>query len=234
MRLFYFSLLLVVLYSHHASQNIAADTDSSIYLQQQINKTPLPYDSMKQHIYNYRKKLSASSSTTDYAFLEKCFVSVLVDSILPYWYGTAWDFNGTTQQPGKGSIACGYFVSTVLRDAGIQLNRVKTGQAASQLIIKQFADKKDIKVFSEAPLDSSLAYIRKKGKGIFIVGLDYHVGFLYNDGSKIWFIHSKWVNPKAVVKEDAESSGILYYSKYRMIGKISSNKTLLYGWVHVF
>ena len=29
------------------------------------------------------------------------------------WMGTPWDFSGTSQVPRKGSIACGYFVSTV-------------------------------------------------------------------------------------------------------------------------
>lgn len=43
---------------------------------------------------------------------------IIIDSLMPCWYGTPWDFNGCTTEPGKGSIACGYFVSTVLRDAG--------------------------------------------------------------------------------------------------------------------
>jgi hypothetical protein len=123
-------------------------------------------------------------------------------------------------------------VSTVLRDAGISLNRVKIGQSASQQIIKEFADKKDIKTFSNKPLDSTLSFVKKKGTGLFIVGLDSHVGFIYYDGQTCWFIHSKWVNPKAVVKERAEQSGILYYSKYRIVGKISNNKALLAKWVN--
>ena len=158
-------------------------------------------------------------------------MTVIVDSIFPY-YGTAWDFNGTTQTPGKGAIACGYFVSTVLRDAGITLNRIKTGQSASQAIVKEFADKNSTKIFSNQPLDSTLNFVKEKGAGLFIIGLDYHVGFVYYDSQHIWFIHSKWANPKAVVKENAAQSEILYYSKYRIAGKISSNKTLLDKWVN--
>ena len=37
------------------------------------------------------------------------------------WLGTPWDFNGTCETPGSGKIACGYFVSTILRDAGFQV-----------------------------------------------------------------------------------------------------------------
>src|SRR6476660_4877291 len=29
--------------------------------------------------------------------------------IFPSWYGTPWDFNGTTEVPQQGKIACGYF-----------------------------------------------------------------------------------------------------------------------------
>ena len=186
---------------------------------------------MKIIISKQRQTLKVSKEKRNYDLLEKRFVSIIVDSIFPYWYGTSWDFNGTTQTPGKGSIACGYFVSTVLRDAGIQLNRVKLGQSASQVFIKTFADKKDIKTFFDKPLDLTLSFIKSKGAGLFIIGLDNHVGFIYNNGNNTWFIHSKWVNPKAVVKENAAESGILYYSKYRIVGKISSNKMLLDKWV---
>src|SRR5678815_2190781 len=37
----------------------------------------------------------------------------IYSEIFSSWYGTAWDFNGTTEVPQQGKIACGYFVSTV-------------------------------------------------------------------------------------------------------------------------
>ena len=176
-------------------------------------------------------KLKNTTSLNDSAKLERYFVKIITDSILPYWYGTAWDFNGTTQVPGKGAIACGYFVSTVLRDAGLKINRVKMGQSDSEGITYTLADKKDIKIFYEKPLAVVLAYIKSKGLGLYIVGLDCHVGFIVNDDKGIWFIHSKWFDEKAVVKEAASSSNILYYSKYRMVGKISNSLKLLKAWL---
>jgi hypothetical protein len=76
-----------------------------------------------------------------------------------------------------------------------------------------------------------LSFVKAQGPGLFIIGLDSHVGFIHNDGQQAWFIHSKWANPKAVIKENAAQSGILYYSKYRIIGKISNNKVLLDKWL---
>ncbi|WP_153797866.1 hypothetical protein [Foetidibacter luteolus] len=197
----------------------------------QVHRIPkVTYTQMKGQLDGLRKTFSSTGHPPDYHLLEEQFTAAVVDSIIPYWYGTPWDFNGTTQQPGKGAIACGYFVATVLRDAGVALHRIKTGQAASQTTLRQFADKAGIRLFLNKPLDSLLAYVRQLGKGLFIVGLDYHVGFLYNDGKVVWFIHSKWANPKAVVKEVAALSGVLYYSKYSMVGKISNNKALLKKW----
>ena len=225
--------LLIVLASFLSTSYVTNQSTKFIVSQTKIiSTTSLPsYDSMKIIISKQIQALYASKEKRNYDLLEKRFVSIIVDSIFPYWYGTSWDFNGTTQTPGKGFIACGYFVSTVLRDAGIPLNRVKLGQSASQVFIKTFANKKGTKIFSDKPLDSTLNFIKSKGIGLFIIGLDFHVGFIYNDGKNIWFIHSKWSNPKAVVKENAAESGILYYSKYRIVGKISNNKMLLDSWV---
>jgi hypothetical protein len=38
----------------------------------------------------------------------------LSKTIFPHWYGTVWDYNGYTNTPKNGVIACGYFVSTTL------------------------------------------------------------------------------------------------------------------------
>jgi hypothetical protein len=56
------------------------------------------------------------------------FTSALINDIIPHWYGTVWDFNGHTENPRKGTIACGYFVSTTLTDAGFEIDRYKMAQ----------------------------------------------------------------------------------------------------------
>jgi hypothetical protein len=61
----------------------------------------------------------------------------------------------------------------------------------------------------------------KKEAGLYIVGLDCHTGFLYNDGNEVYFIHASYATPKIVIKEKAKESGILIASKYRVIGKVN-------------
>jgi hypothetical protein len=189
------------------------------------------YSNTKAAVTNLRLQLWAKYTLNDTALLQKYFVQVVVDSIIPYWYGTRWDFNGTTQTPGSGYIACGYFVSTVLRDAGLPVNRVKMGQANSEEMIRTLAEKKDTKLFYDKPLANVLAYIQQKGAGLYIIGLDCHVGFILADGKGCWFIHAKWFGEKAVVKEAAATSGILYWSRYRMVAKISNSQKLLAAWL---
>ena len=55
--------------------------------------------------------------------VKKSFTELLLNKIIPYWYGTTWSFNGHTSKPNQGEIACGYFVSTTLKDMGLKLNR---------------------------------------------------------------------------------------------------------------
>lgn len=143
----------------------------------------------------------------------------IADSLLPCWYGTPWDFNGTTQTPQTGTIACGYFVTTVLRDAGMNIDRVKLAQCASEQLVKTTCS--GLQRFSNQSLEDFVAAIRKKGFGLFITGLDNHTGFLYNDGSEVYFIHSGVIAPRCALREKAIESVTLRNSKYRVAGKIT-------------
>jgi hypothetical protein len=180
---------------------------------------------------NIRKRVvdgSPSSQNTDFS---KLFTVIVTDSIIPYWYGTKWNFYGNTQTPQTGTIACGYFVTTVLRDAGCPINRVKLAQYAAEKIVTELVNKKLIKRYSNVTLDKFIADIKQQGQGLFIIGLDNHVGFILNDDLGVWFIHSSFVSPGCVAKQDASVNGILNASKYRITGKISADEMFLARWV---
>lgn len=159
-------------------------------------------------------------------------ISSIDQNIFPYWYGTAWDFYGTTQTPKEGKIACGYFVTTVLRDVGVKLNRVSLAQQASENIIKSLTTEPFIKRFRNVAIDKFVEEISKLGAGLYIVGLDNHVGFILNDGNKVYFVHSSYVEPSEVIKEIALNSPILSNSKYRVVGKISADDSFLRKWLN--
>jgi hypothetical protein len=145
----------------------------------------------------------------------------IIDSLLPCWYGTPWDFNGTTLQPGNGTIACGYFVTTVLQDAGINLNRIKLSQCASEEMIKKLSLKNSITRFRNKSITQFAESLKQKEKGLYIIGLDFHTGFIYHNGEELFFIHASYAYPKVVRKEKVTQSSVLASSKYKVIGKVN-------------
>jgi hypothetical protein len=155
----------------------------------------------------------------------------IYDDLVPAWYGTAWDFNGTSETPQQGKIACGYFVSTVLRDAGYKVERVRLAQQASENIILSLTTDSFVKRFRRVAIGDFVDAVKEWGPGIYIVGLDIHVGFIVNTGDEVYFIHSSYVEPYTVVREKAIESRILAGSNYRVLGKVFADDRLISNWL---
>lgn len=146
-------------------------------------------------------------------------LDAIAQQLIPAWEGTPWDFWGTTQTPGQGHIACGYYVSTLLLHAGFEVERVKLAQQASERIIKTLTSEGHIWRTSDATVERSLQPVQEQGDGLYIVGLDYHVGLLVQrDGETRW-CDSSYINPTAVTCQDP-AEAFSYYSRYRVIGKV--------------
>jgi hypothetical protein len=192
----------------------------------------ISYDSAKHKATNIRDSLRShyNANTT---IIDSSFTHTVVNNLIPYWYGTPWDFNGITQQPGQGQIACGYFVTTILRDAGFKVNRVKTAQKAASEIIREVADRNTIRAFSLQRITKIDSAVKKMGTGLYVVGLDFHVGFLYCDGKEVYFIHSNYIGREGVVKEKIYHSRAFNHSKLKVIGKVSTQNCLTKNWLRL-
>jgi hypothetical protein len=153
--------------------------------------------------------------------------------IIPFWYGTGYDFNGHTEIPGKGKIACGYFVTAVLFDAGLPIDRNHLAQVASEEMVKGLVGEEQTQRFQNTNIADFLHEVRKQGDGLYVVGLDTHTGFLLNHHDNVDFIHASARFPSAVIREDALDSPTLSYSKYRVLGKLSDNPILVAQWLNV-
>ncbi|MEQ1676560.1 MAG: hypothetical protein ABL876_07660 [Chitinophagaceae bacterium] len=164
-----------------------------------------------KELFTQNKNLASPESKTR-------LTNFIADSLIPCWYGTPWDFNGTTQTPQTGNIACGYFVTTTLRDAGMQIDRVKLAQCASEQLVKSTCT--DIQRFSNKSVESFVEAVKRSGYGLYIVGLDNHTGLILNDGKEVYFIHSGVLLPRCALKEKAIESRTLSNSKYRVVGRI--------------
>lgn len=153
-------------------------------------------------------------------------------ALMRCWLGTAWDFNGTSATPGSGKIACGYFVSTILRDAGFKVERIKLAQQPSQNIIATFLPRSEMHVRAGQSYDDFLNEVTSRGPGIRIVGLDKHVAFIVvEEDQSIRFIHSSGGYPYCVVDEDRDNATALQNSKYRVTGDFTHSDDVIHRWL---
>jgi hypothetical protein len=160
------------------------------------------------------------------------FVKLITQRVFPYWYGTSWDYNGTTETPRQGKIACGYFVTTTLRDMGVPINRVKMAQCASEEMIRALVQKKNIYHLSGLSLAAFEKKLETYGKGLYIIGLDNHTGFIWIHDTGNYFIHASGWFPFKVVRDKVGTSSVLERSKYRVVGKISADEGFLKSWIN--
>ena len=119
----------------------------------------------------------------------------------------------------------------IVRSVGFEIERVRLAQQASETIIRSLVGPDQVRRFSDVPLGDLLGRVRRFGQGLYIVGLDRHVGFLACDQRGIRFIHSAYLEPYCVVDEDAAESAILSSSRYRVIGRLTGDQALTDRWL---
>lgn len=148
------------------------------------------------------------------------------------WKSTPWDFNGTTRRPKEGKIACGYFVTTLLLDMGYKLDRIKLSTCDALTMMKKLTSSRSIKNLSYLKYDDFNQQIKEYGKGVFIIGLDYHVGFLINDGVETWFLHSNYIMKTGVIKEPIRESKALKQSTTRFVTCLTCDNSFVSNWIN--
>ena len=161
---------------------------------------------------------------------------ILLEDCLPRlmrcWLGTPWDFNGTAHEPGGGKVACGYFVSSVLQDAGFRIEWALLAQQASQNILGTFIPREEMNLLVGVAYEEFLAAVESCGSGIYIVGLDSHVAFLVVTGEgEIRFIHSSGASPYCVVDEARDEARVLRSSNYRVTGNLTASGEVVRSWL---
>lgn len=158
--------------------------------------------------------------------------NAISDELLPTWSGTYWAFTGTSDTPQQGTISCGHFVSTILEHAGFNVDRMELGQLhAGNIILTMNDNPEQITIYKNQDLAVVEEELQQWGKGIYIVGLDTHTGFIINDGEgTINFVHSSYYNDKKVVAEPLQGNNPFQDSKYRVIGKLV-DETVVRHWI---
>lgn len=161
----------------------------------------------------------------------RVILELIMPEMMRCWLGTMYDFNGTAEKPGEGKIACGYFVSTVIRDAGFKVNRYKLAQQPSANILRTFIPRENCLLEVGADYHSYVDRLEKMEEGIYIIGLDTHVGFIVNRSDGMRFLHASAWRPSTVVEEERRNAGALQRSNWRMIGSFTGEPGVIAQWL---
>ena len=179
----------------------------------------------------YRAAATPAARAACLAQARRLLLAALDSTVFPAWAGTRWAFYGQSWEPRRGQIACGYFVTTALHDAGLRLARTRLAQQTSETIIKNLTGEAHIHRYRNTRQGAFVKAVQALGPGLYVVGLDFHVAFLRvrPDGA-VRMVHSTYLAPGTVVDEAAATSAALA-SKYRVVGKLSADEALLRQWL---
>ena len=161
------------------------------------------------------------------ALLEEAIVNILI----PFWYGTEWDFNGYSPAPRTGTIACGYFVSTLMQHCGFNLNRYTIARQAPLYEALTYELGDSVCRFETDYAGFAEAFKKNNGEGLYFAGLTCHVGFLLYRNGELFFIHSSYMSPFRVVIEKAACSAPFNATSEYVVARISGNQRLLDRWI---
>lgn len=181
------------------------------------------YEAAVARLAEKRVELAAAPEKQRLERARAALLAAFDEQLFPAWEGTPWDFYGTSETPKEGKIACGYYVSTLLRDAGFKVERVKLAQQASEKIVKTFASEGEIQRFRDvAPAEVVKQVRAKHGPGLYVVGLDYHAGLLRITREGALLCHAAVLGPAHALCEKAETSPGMV-SAYHVVGPALSD-----------
>ena len=209
-------------------------------LQKKPKPDPKTYATLTNDLERWRKELAARHAKAKTA-AERSAVEgdarIILETALPSmmccWLGTPWDFNGTAKGPGDGKIACGYFVATVLKDAGFQVDRYQLAQQPSENILRSFIPRESCSLSVGKDYQTFVSEVGKSESGVYVIGLDTHVAFIVVRDGGFRFIHSSGSRPWCVVDESPVEAGVLQRSNWRLLGNLTADAAVLRRWLRM-
>jgi len=146
-------------------------------------------------------------------------VAAILDTVFPAWMGTPWGLgkNSTStrpHQPGM-TVGCSYFVTSALLNAGLRLdNRYRFARAPALHIQRSLAPRRsDLHRFLSIPADELRRGVASLGDGLYLIGLNIHVGFVVVRGDSVRFVHASYTEPQVVRDEALVDSAAIAASR---------------------
>lgn len=217
--------------SAQISTAFADSEPEKLLLVKAVEAKPIVKVDYKMLVSGYEKRRLAvadnwKSSPENYSAIEAELLASF-STLSDQWMGTRWALGAPQSKvPGKDNrINCGTFVGRILNDAGFRVKVNHLQRQPAQLIIQSFVGGKRVRKFSNKKMDSFLKSVNSMGPGLYIIGLDFHVGFLLHTGNDLRFIHASYENGRVRNERAADATPIIT-SKYRVVGKVLSQKNI--------
>lgn len=196
------------------------------------------YEVLVDELERWRGNLAkeyAKARTADQKAAVEHDARVILELMLPEmmrcWVGTPYDFNGTAEKPGGGRIACGYYVSTVIRDAGFVVDRYKLAQQPSGNIMRTFLPAESCQLKVGEDYGKYADWVEGMKPGVYLIGMDTHVGFIVVRQDGMHFFHSSADRRVGVVEERREKAWALRKSNWRMLGCLTGESDVMRIWL---
>lgn len=220
-------------YSEFSQNPAVKEPESSSF---DTDPDSLTYTATKSKVRLLRIRLrnDLRDNRIDIDSVKRTFGDQLTNQIIPHWYGTSWSFGGYTSVPKKGKIACGYFVSTTLKDMGLNVNRYRLAQKSPIDEAKAISCGAEITTISHEDPEQALVKIKDHIKiGVYFIGFDTgHVGFLVKKKDALFLVHSNYLSPVSVCIEPLASAKVFKtFTKFHLVD-ISHNEKLIQKWLN--
>ena len=130
-------------------------------------------------------------------------------------WGLGPDSTPTRPHQPDTVIACGYFVSSTLENLGLKLDtRFRFAQAPALHAQRSLAPApRDLHVFFSIPGDLLASQIAALGAGLYVIGLNNHIGFVDVRGAEVRLIHASYTGEQVVTDEPLATAQVIANSR---------------------
>jgi hypothetical protein len=155
----------------------------------------------------YTRATTASEQAEIRAQARRLLEHTIIEEVFPAWLGMPWgmgsDSTATRPHEPNMKVGCSYFVTSVLLSVGVELeNRYTFAQAPAIHIQRSLApDEESLHTYFSIPADRLRDRIAALGDGLYIIGLDTHVGFVVVREGEVRFVHASYTEDRVVTDE---------------------------------
>lgn len=182
-------------------------------------------ESMRRQFHErWKKAKGKEAKNVVRAEAREFVVDTIANDLVPAWLGTPWTMavikdglKPNAQRPGqKGrGISCSWFVVRILENAGLRFvsNTAFAGTISIHFQRALTLRKKDLhRYWNTSPTQLKTRFLAL-GDGLYVIGLNCHIGLVHVRGERVRFLHSSYIEPWEVVIEDLTSSQAIAFSE---------------------